>query len=268
MPVRFTVNACAEAFAKRLIEKVEQDIPSRKFVLGKERYYTLSQAQYQHHQDEHPKVAIDVVLHELVGEEYYELVTSAAIEFEMVHLISDQLWVTAWCYISALLDYFNELLMVIKEWYAEAWKYMHDTSGGSLGDMGMARIAAIQFGLTGMAREADRRTALGKPIPAEKPAEVIVFGRTRKGTQGCADKPIPAEKPAEEATLADPEPWAKMPDGGYDREMVELWWKGHTSQEIGRRLYLSPKTIGNRICQLRKEHGEGMIPYHRKRRAG
>ena len=268
MPVWFAAHACAEAFAKRLIGHVKQDIPSRQFVIGEGRYYTLSQVRYQHDQDERPKVAIDVVLHELVGEEHYEQVITASVVFEMVSPVSDQLQVTAWYYTPALRNYFNELLKMIRKWYPEAGESMHDPSWVPPGNVGMAKIAAIQFGLTGMAREADIPTAIEKPIPAEKPAEVIVFGRTKKGTQRCVDKPMPAEKPAEEAALADPEPWVKIPDKGYDHKMVKLWWEGYTSTEIGKRLHFRPKTIGNRICQLRKEHGEGMIPYRRKRSAG
>jgi hypothetical protein len=41
---------------------------------------------------------------------------------------------------------------------------------------------------------------------------------------------------------------------------VELWCAGHSHKEIGQQLSQAPKTIRNRLAQLRKEFGPQIVP--------
>lgn len=59
--------------------------------------------------------------------------------------------------------------------------------------------------------------------------------------------------------------WDQVPDKGYDREMLRLWHGGYTAPEIEERIGRSDRTIRNRLTELRKEHGEKIVP---KRRSG
>jgi|GEM_PF-6680708 len=65
-------------------------------------------------------------------------------------------------------------------------------------------------------------------------------------------------------------PWKQIPDHGWDRLAVELWSKGYTCKEIARKIDVSEKTVLNRLSDLRKTHGEEIIPSdeRRKRKLG
>ena len=60
--------------------------------------------------------------------------------------------------------------------------------------------------------------------------------------------------------------WTLIPDEGYNRYLVELWNKGYSAKEIYSRLYISERTIYNRIHELRKKYGENIVPLRNKSR--
>lgn len=64
----------------------------------------------------------------------------------------------------------------------------------------------------------------------------------------------------------DDEPWLMIPDTGYDRRMLRLWWEGYTGPEIGVRVGKTPKTIYNRLWVLRGRHGTAIVLTDDKRR--
>lgn len=68
-------------------------------------------------------------------------------------------------------------------------------------------------------------------------------------------------KPAEKGVGN--KPWERIPNVGYDREMVRLWHYGYQAPEIGRQLGKAGKTITNRLCELRRIHGTEIIPYRK-----
>lgn len=49
--------------------------------------------------------------------------------------------------------------------------------------------------------------------------------------------------------------WRNIPDHGYDRKIVEMFCKGHTNSEIGDLLKMQPKSVTNRIYELRQKYG-------------
>lgn len=61
-------------------------------------------------------------------------------------------------------------------------------------------------------------------------------------------------------------PWELVPNTGWDRRVLELWWRNYPSNAIGRQLGVSPKRVLNRISELRKLHGTGVVPTEMQRR--
>lgn len=59
------------------------------------------------------------------------------------------------------------------------------------------------------------------------------------------------------------QPWRKIPDIGWDRQALKLWWEDLTSREIGHKLRRKPQTILNKISDLRRLHGEELVPKRR-----
>ncbi|MFQ5796024.1 MAG: helix-turn-helix transcriptional regulator [Candidatus Bipolaricaulia bacterium] len=73
----------------------------------------------------------------------------------------------------------------------------------------------------------------------------------------------PAEEkvsPSEEQSTED-KPWKKIPDLRQDRKLVKLWHDGLPMKKIGKKLGMSPKTVRNRLSELRKIYGEEIVPY-------
>jgi hypothetical protein len=61
-------------------------------------------------------------------------------------------------------------------------------------------------------------------------------------------------------------PWELVPNTGWDRRLLELWWKNYPSSAIGRHLGVSPKRVLNRVSELRRIHGSGVVPTEMQRR--
>ncbi len=59
--------------------------------------------------------------------------------------------------------------------------------------------------------------------------------------------------------------WTLIPDKGYDRELLKLWHKGYTAQNISNRINVEPQTVYNRLGELRKVYGDAIVPYRRSR---
>jgi hypothetical protein len=60
--------------------------------------------------------------------------------------------------------------------------------------------------------------------------------------------------------------WELIPNTGWDRRVLELWWRNYPSSAIGRQLGVSPKRVLNRISELRKSYGSGIVPTEMQRR--
>jgi hypothetical protein len=70
-----------------------------------------------------------------------------------------------------------------------------------------------------------------------------------------------AEQTVAENGEDDRPPWVEIPDHEWHREALKLWWEGNTVPEIANRLFLAEKTVRNRLSELRKTHGEDIVPY-------
>ncbi len=57
--------------------------------------------------------------------------------------------------------------------------------------------------------------------------------------------------------------WMTIPDVGPNREILRLWHKGLTCEQIAVRVSLSRKTVLNRINKLRKDYGAEVVPYRK-----
>lgn len=78
--------------------------------------------------------------------------------------------------------------------------------------------------------------------------------------------PAPVETKPElqqQAASTAAEIWLSIPDIGANREILRHWHKGLTCDQIAVRVSLSPKTVLNRVNQLRKEHGAEVVPYRK-----
>ncbi len=74
---------------------------------------------------------------------------------------------------------------------------------------------------------------------------------------------------SETASEAYPDdPWEVITDFEWDRRALRLWWMNRSCAEIGHELSVSPKTIRNRLCELRKVHGTSIVPMGPQRRKG
>lgn len=58
----------------------------------------------------------------------------------------------------------------------------------------------------------------------------------------------------------DHEPWNEIPDLKWDRQALQLWWKGYDAPQISARLHVSAKTVRNRLSELRKIYSEEIVP--------
>lgn len=83
----------------------------------------------------------------------------------------------------------------------------------------------------------------------------------------------PGEVPAADGgqTLVDYEdgqrPWELIPDHNYDQIMIELWCKGHSAEEIARRIGKRhhSRTIYNRLSVVRRQYPNARIPTDQER---
>jgi hypothetical protein len=102
--------------------------------------------------------------------------------------------------------------------------------------------------------------------------EVAAFGRDFAAW--CRDNwrtaPVRVETPVTDVdpppgAMAAGDPWALIPDHLWDRQALRLWWAGLTCVEIGVRISQAPKTVRNRLTQLRKQHGTAVVPLNGRR---
>jgi len=56
------------------------------------------------------------------------------------------------------------------------------------------------------------------------------------------------------------QPWERVPDEGYDREMLRLWHDGVSAEAIGRQVCVGKRRIHNRLYELRKKYGPEIVP--------
>lgn len=59
-------------------------------------------------------------------------------------------------------------------------------------------------------------------------------------------------------------PWERIPNIGWNRKAIQLWHEGYTTAEIAKRVGKDEQTIRNKIANLRKEHGEEIVPSRRR----
>jgi len=60
------------------------------------------------------------------------------------------------------------------------------------------------------------------------------------------------------------QPWEIIPDHNWDREALFMWWADRSGRDIGTKVSVAAKTVYNRMTQLRKLHGKGLVPERRK----
>jgi len=65
---------------------------------------------------------------------------------------------------------------------------------------------------------------------------------------------------AEPPQANEDKPWERIPEKGWDRMALKLWHEGYEAKDIGLQLNKKGKTITNRMCVLRKRHGEEVVP--------
>jgi hypothetical protein len=80
-----------------------------------------------------------------------------------------------------------------------------------------------------------------------------------------AETPVTNAPRAPRAMPPAGDPWELIPDHLWDRRALRLWCDGLTSTEIGERISQAPKTVRNRLSQLRKQHGAEIVPLNRRR---
>jgi DNA-binding NarL/FixJ family response regulator len=61
-------------------------------------------------------------------------------------------------------------------------------------------------------------------------------------------------------------PWEKIPDHLWDKQALNMWHEGYTNSEIAKKVCVTPERVTNRISELRKEHGSGIVPFDEDRR--
>lgn len=85
-----------------------------------------------------------------------------------------------------------------------------------------------------------------------------------RAPQIAAGEALPAEGEAGKAhaTGGQPEPKHTMAEDitGWEREALRLWCEGLTATVIGERLGYTPKTVLNRLSELRRQYGPEVVP--------
>ncbi len=91
--------------------------------------------------------------------------------------------------------------------------------------------------------------------------------------QGLLEKPQPAATKPKAEGKSGPSEGAAGEDeilaiirDKNDRDMVRLWREGYTAEQIAEEMSFTPKTVNNRICELRKTFGDNVVPYRSRRR--
>jgi hypothetical protein len=60
-------------------------------------------------------------------------------------------------------------------------------------------------------------------------------------------------------------PWENIPNHLWDRDAVKLWCLGFSSQEIASWVQVHPRTVTNRLSELRRCYPKAGIPTHKQR---
>jgi hypothetical protein len=60
-------------------------------------------------------------------------------------------------------------------------------------------------------------------------------------------------------------PWENIPNNLWDRHAVKLWCEGYSNQDIARWVNVHPRTVTNRISELRRRYPRAGIPTHKQR---
>jgi len=105
-------------------------------------------------------------------------------------------------------------------------------------DYFVKELARLEEQLAGQLPGGGTAATSGADLADQKPADAVVH---------------PVEPP-------DEEPWTRIPEHGWDRQALELWWDGYTVGDIASRLTLSEKTIRNRLTALRRAYGVSIVP--------
>lgn len=63
------------------------------------------------------------------------------------------------------------------------------------------------------------------------------------------------------------EAWLSIPDVGWDRQALKMWWNGNTSPEIARQVHVTSRRVTNRLSELRHEYGQEVVLTDKQRRA-
>jgi hypothetical protein len=82
---------------------------------------------------------------------------------------------------------------------------------------------------------------------------------------GESSEAMDARAPSPSLSLQD-RPWETIPVSDRDRSLLEMWWKGETTHNIGLKLGMDPRTVTNRLHKLRKEYGDSRVPNRRRGR--
>jgi hypothetical protein len=75
--------------------------------------------------------------------------------------------------------------------------------------------------------------------------------------------PSPPEAAGQAQTETPSDLIERIPDREWDRKAVRLWRERKKCDQIAETLSLSPRTVRNRLCALRKEHGVEVVPRRR-----
>lgn len=59
--------------------------------------------------------------------------------------------------------------------------------------------------------------------------------------------------------------WEQVPEHRWDREALQLWHEGHSCSEIAARIKQAPKTIRNKLTDLRNRYGTEIVPLDENR---
>ena len=61
-------------------------------------------------------------------------------------------------------------------------------------------------------------------------------------------------------------PWEIIPDHLWDRAAVKVWCSGFSNREIAKWVKVHPRTVTNRICELRRRYPQAGIPTGEQRK--
>jgi hypothetical protein len=124
------------------------------------------------------------------------------------------------------------------------------------------RVSFIQVGTDRCTFQVEYMPFLAKIVDAMIGELKPVFSVVELGDKADVPKPIAGEPMA--TNVGDSEHfWERIPDISDNRLMLRLWREGYQSPEIGKRLGIAPKTVLNRLSDLRRQFGAEIVPIRR-----